>query len=63
MLNQIHSVLNATSVGNSFLLLAQINVRLVKSATMYNCHMLIPKISAGIIIAAFAIQLAASITL
>jgi hypothetical protein len=47
-------VLNPTRVGNNFLLLAQINVKLVARVRKNNHHMLIPNISPGTIIIAFA---------
>ena len=53
-------MLNATSVGNSFLLLAQIKVRLVANVIQYNCHMFTPKIRPGMITAALAVHEAAS---
>jgi hypothetical protein len=61
--NQIHKVLNATSVGKSFLLLAQISVMLVINVKMYSCQMLTPNIKPGTIMIALANQLAASMTL
>jgi len=59
-LNQAHMVLNATSVGISFLLLAHISVRLVISVSQYSCHMLTPNIKPGMMITALASQLTAS---
>jgi hypothetical protein len=53
-------VLNATNVGNNFLLLAQIRVRLVAKVKKYNHHSCIPKINPGIIIIALQNQLANS---
>jgi hypothetical protein len=61
--NQIHKLLNATSVGKSFLLLAQISAMLVINAKMYSSQMLIPNISAGTMMIALANQLMASMTL
>jgi hypothetical protein len=58
--NQAHIILNDTNVGRSFLLLAQIKVKLVSNVKKYSCQMLIPKIRPGIIITALAVQLAAS---
>jgi hypothetical protein len=55
-LSQTHMVLKPTSVGNNFLLLAQINVRLVASVKKNSHHMLIPNISPGKIITALAIH-------
>jgi hypothetical protein len=55
-----HSVLNPTNVGNSFLLLAQINVRLVARVKKYNHQTEIPKINPGTMMIALAVQLAAS---
>jgi hypothetical protein len=49
-------VLNPTSVGNSFLLLAQINVKLVARVKKNNHHMLMPNISPGKIMTALAIH-------
>jgi hypothetical protein len=50
-------VLKPTRVGSSFLLLAQIRVRLVNNVKKNNHHILIPKIKPGIIIMALAAQL------
>jgi len=50
-------VLKPTSVGSSFLLLAHIRDKLVAKVKKYNHHMLIPKISPGMIIIALAAQL------
>jgi hypothetical protein len=50
-------VLKPTRVGSSFLLLAQIRVRLVNKVKKNNHHILIPKIKPGIIIMALAAQL------
>jgi hypothetical protein len=47
-------VLNPTSVGNNFLLLAHIRLRLVANVKKYNHQILIPNINPGIIITAFA---------
>ena len=47
-------VLNPTSVGNSFLLLAQINVIDVAKVKKYNHQMLMPNIKPGTIIVALA---------
>jgi hypothetical protein len=50
-------------VGRSFLLLAQISPKLVNKVKKNNHHRLTPKISPGIIITAFAAQLANSTVL
>jgi hypothetical protein len=50
-------VLNPTNVGRSFLLLAQISVRLVKSVKKNNHQICIPNINPGIMITALAAQL------
>jgi hypothetical protein len=55
-LNQTQIVLNPTRVGNSFLLLAQINVKLVARVRKNNHHMLIPNIKPGKIMTALAIH-------
>jgi hypothetical protein len=47
-------VLNPTSVGKSFLLLAHIKVKLVKSVRKNNHQTLIPKIKPGTMIMALA---------
>jgi hypothetical protein len=47
-------VLNPTRVGNSFLLLAHISVKLVNNVKKYNHQSCIPKINPGIIMIAFA---------
>jgi len=49
--------LNPTNVGNNFLLDAHINAKLVANVKKNNHHRLIPNISPGIIIIAFAPQL------
>jgi hypothetical protein len=49
-------VLNPTRVGKNFLLLAQINARLVASVKKNNHHKLTPKINPGTIIIAFDAQ-------
>jgi hypothetical protein len=56
-LNHTQIVLNPTNVGSSFLLLAQIKVRLVARVKKNNHQMLIQNINPGRIITAFAIQL------
>jgi hypothetical protein len=56
-------VLNPTNVGKSFLLLAQISVRLVAKVKKYNHQTLMPKINPGIMIIALAVQDANSTTL
>jgi hypothetical protein len=56
-------VLNPTSVGSSFFSLAHISVRLVASVKKYNHQMLIPNIKPGIMMQAFAAQLANSTVL
>jgi hypothetical protein len=53
-------VLNPINVGRSFLLLAQISVKLVNKVKKYNHQICIPKIKPGTIIIAFADQLANS---
>jgi len=60
LLIPIHSVLNATNVGNSFLSLAQISAALVISVIICSHHISTPHIRAGKITAAFANQAAAS---
>jgi hypothetical protein len=55
--------LKPTKVGSSFLLLAQIRVRDVARVKKYNHQIWIPKIRPGIIITAFAVQLANSTVL
>jgi len=50
-------VLKPTSVGNNFLLLAHISVRLVTNVKKYNHQILIPNMSPGMIITALAAQL------
>jgi len=56
-------VLNPTSVGKSFLLLAHINVKLVSNAKKYSHHIFNPKINPGIIITALVSQLNPSMIL
>jgi hypothetical protein len=63
MLSHIHSVLKPTSVGSSFLFDAHISSALVNKLIKYNHHIFTPKISAGIIIMALAIQATASMIL
>jgi hypothetical protein len=53
-------VLKATKVGNNFLLLAHINVRLVNSVKKYNHQICMPKTNPGTIIIALQNQLANS---
>jgi hypothetical protein len=53
---QTHMVLNPTNVGNSFRLLAQINVRLVNKVRKNSHHTLMPKIKPGTMITALAAQ-------
>jgi hypothetical protein len=57
---QTQMELNPTKVGNSFLLLAQISVRLVHNVKKYNHQSWIPKTSPGMIIMALASHDAAS---
>jgi hypothetical protein len=54
---QTHIVLNPTNVGNNFLLEAHIKDKLVNKVKKNNHQRLIPNISPGIIIIAFAPQL------
>jgi hypothetical protein len=54
---QVQIVLNPTSVGKNFLLLAHISAKLVAKVKKYKYQRLIPKINPGIIITAFAAQL------
>jgi hypothetical protein len=56
-------VLNPTSVGNNFLLLAHIKDKLVKSVRKYNHQIWIPNINPGTIIIALVNQLINSIVL
>jgi hypothetical protein len=50
-------VLNPTKVGNSFLLLAQINVILVNNVKKNNHQICMPNIKPGIMMMALAAQL------
>jgi hypothetical protein len=61
--SQIHSVLNPTNVGNSFLFEAQISVMLVINAITYSHHICTPNIKPGTMITALAIHEAASMML
>ena len=54
---QVQIVLKPTKVGNNFLLLAQINERLVAKVKKYNHQICIPKINPGTMITALAAQL------
>jgi hypothetical protein len=56
-------VLNPTRVGSSFLLLAHIKARLVKSVRKYNHQICIPHMSPGMMMIAFAVQEANSTVL
>lgn len=60
---QVQIELKATSVGKSFLLLAQINVRLVASVKKYNHHNCIPNIKPGTMMIALHPQERASMIL
>lgn len=59
----IQIVLNTISVGNDFLILAQIKSDDVNSVIKCNHQISLPKTNPGIIIAALAIQAAISILL
>jgi hypothetical protein len=56
-------VLKPIRVGKSFLLLAQIKVKLVASVRKYSHHTCMPKISPGTMITALASQLTNSTVL
>jgi hypothetical protein len=60
---QTHRVLNATRVGNSFLLLAQIKVKLVANVRKKNHHTEMPNINPGTMIMALVSHDSASTTL
>jgi hypothetical protein len=51
---QAHTVLKPIRVGNSFLLLAQIKLKLVAKVKKYNHHICMPNISPGTMITALA---------
>ncbi len=59
----IHNVLKTIRVGNDFFILAQIKREDVRRVKKCNHHISLLKIKLGIMIAAFAIQAANSMTL